>query len=124
MNRLRGVYVDEVNPKMQLAFGDYLLDFSLSTSGTGATQNDGTGAGFRKSRKNGGALILTAGPETLYIVGKDIRIAYKLKDPKTGQYAATESVEEGSFVNNQWVPGRRINGDETYFVNFSKVKAI
>ncbi len=121
---LRGIYVDEVNPKMQLELGDYLLDFSLATSGTGTTQNDGTGAGFRKSRKNGGALILRAGPESLYIVGKDIRIAYKLKDPKTGQYAATESVEEGTFVNNQWVPGRRINGDETYFVSFSDVKAV
>jgi hypothetical protein len=121
---LQGIYVDEVNPKMQVTFGDYLLVFGLATSGTVTTQNDGTGTGFRKSRKNGGALILRAGPESLYIVGKDIRISYKLKDSKTGHYAATESVEEGSFVNNQWVPGRRINGDEAYFVNFSGVKAM
>lgn len=120
---LRGIYVDEVNPKASLEFGEYLLDFSLSAP-SGSTQNDGTGTGFRKSRKNGGALVLRAGPETLYILGKDIRIAYRLKEAKTGQYAATESVEEGRFVNNQWVPGRRINGDEQYFVSFGDVKAV
>ena len=35
--------------------------------------------------------------------------------------AAIDFADEGTFVNGKWVPGRRLNGDETNTSTFSGV---
>jgi hypothetical protein len=123
-DKMSGLLVDDVNSKQSARMGDYEISVTLAASSAQGTQNDGTGTGSRKLRKDGGALIIQAGEDEFYIVGKDIRIGYALAEKNSILNAVTELVEEGTFRDNKWIPGRRINGDETYFLRFNEVKCV
>ncbi|MBV9443324.1 MAG: DUF5597 domain-containing protein, partial [Acidobacteriaceae bacterium] len=59
-----------------------------------------------------GVLFIHAGPDEFYVSGNGGVLVYftslQGKAPLTG----IESLDEGSFIDGQWKPGRRLNGDE------------
>ena len=62
---------------------------------------------------NHGGLIIQAGDEEFWFAGQGITVTFKGADsgpPKVG----IDVAEEGAFVNDQWVAGRRLNGDQTH----------
>jgi hypothetical protein len=65
------------------------------------------------SRKGvkGAGLILSTGPDEFYVAGLGVSVRYSSRD--NALTARIGEVDEGSFVDGKWSPGRRLNGDET-----------
>ena len=59
----------------------------------------------------GGGLILQLGEGEFLLAGLNYKAAPKLKRDDPG-FVDVLSITEGSFENGQWIPGRRLNGDE------------
>ena len=64
---------------------------------------------FGHSAENGFGLIVAMGPDEFLGVGKGFRVTFT---PGSGQQAGIAAVDEGTFEDGKWVPGRRLNGDE------------
>src|SRR5208282_732108 len=52
------------------------------------------------------------GPDEYVVAGKNAQITFS-PNPPAQEVAAVASIDEGTFVDGQWIPGRRLNGDET-----------
>lgn len=76
-------------------------------------------ASFRSpmsSANNGACLCLQVDQNECYIMGKDCGITFQsLTEGKPDLDFLL--VEEGTFADGQWIPGRRLNGDETARLN-------
>jgi len=58
------------------------------------------------------AIFIAAGPDEFYAAGNGVNVAFSPNTPGP-PLAGLATVEEGVFVNSQWVPGRRLAGDDT-----------
>jgi hypothetical protein len=58
------------------------------------------------------AIIIAAGPDEYFIAASGMTIAFSPSTPGPA-LAGLGTVEEGSFVNGRWTPGRQLAGDET-----------
>jgi beta-galactosidase GanA len=59
-----------------------------------------------------GGLVIQIGPDEFLVAGIGMDVFFGtsgIADPIAG----LERVDEGKYVNGKWVPGRRLNGDET-----------
>ena len=60
-----------------------------------------------------GGLVMASGPDEFVFAGTGMTITFETGSEATGVVGIL-SVEEGRFVNGQWQPGRRLNGDQTH----------
>jgi hypothetical protein len=60
----------------------------------------------------GSAIFIAAGPDEFYVTGSGIILTFAPNTPGL-PIAGLATVEEGSFVNGRWVPGRLMAGDST-----------
>jgi len=103
-NMMAGVLVDKEHPTDKVQLGEYTLQARL--------------AGERKPDIAGGIIILT-GPEEYLIAGSGLDIIFEPNKRGNLPYIGLATVEEGTFKNGEWVPGRRLNGDEIHTSTFS-----
>ncbi|HEU5137173.1 MAG TPA: DUF5597 domain-containing protein [Steroidobacteraceae bacterium] len=66
----------------------------------------------QQSIANHGGLAIQSGKD-FWIAGQGVTITFKEADSNPAA-VGIESAEEGVFVNGAWVPGRRLNGDQTH----------
>ena len=66
---------------------------------SGPTEND-TAAG----------IVIATGPDEFLAVGKGLMVLFSTSTPS--EMVGFATVEEGTFVDGKWIPGRRLNGDE------------
>jgi beta-galactosidase GanA len=64
-----------------------------------------------KGAKTGGGLVIATAPDTFVIAGTNYGIRFASRPNKPG-HTAWLSIEEGTFRDGKWMPGRRLNGDE------------
>ncbi len=89
--------------------------FRINVVYAGKVSNFISGGGFPTPKQpgtpDGGGFLIQEDEETFTCVGLDYRLEFQ---PRYGctDGIAYDFVEEGSFINDQWVPGRRLNGDE------------
>ena len=57
-------------------------------------------------------LFIQLGPDDYAIVGRSESVYFESATDPT-QSVGLATVEEGQYVDGRWVPGRRLNGDET-----------
>jgi hypothetical protein len=57
-------------------------------------------------------LFIATGPDEYFVVGNGVRATFSSNTPGT-RLAGLGTVEEGTFVNGRWVPGRLLAGDDT-----------
>jgi hypothetical protein len=57
-------------------------------------------------------MFILTGPDEFVVMGSGGQITFhpNTPGPKT---ASISTLEEGSYVHGRWVPGRRLNGDDT-----------
>ena len=60
-----------------------------------------------------GGLVIATGPDEFVFAGTGTTITFETGSEAAGLVGIL-SVEEGRFVNGQWQPGRRLNGDQTH----------
>jgi len=58
------------------------------------------------------ALFVATGPDEFFVAGKGIKVTFTPNTPGP-PYAGLASVEEGTFVDGHWVPGRSLAGDDS-----------
>jgi beta-galactosidase GanA len=63
------------------------------------------------------AILIATGPEEFFAAGSGVTIRVSPNTPGPPR-AGFATVEEGVFVNGRWVPGRRLNGDDSDEGNF------
>ncbi len=93
---LHGFVLDNDHPSVDFALSGYTLHVSLDES-------------FGNHANNGFGLIMATGPDEFLGAGEGFKVTFT---PRSGLRAGIASVDEGSFDDGKWVPGRRLNGDE------------
>jgi len=100
LGKVTAALLDKETPKAKVRLGDYTIE-----------------ARFREGRGPGGpdavtGLFIQVGPDDYVIVGRSMGVYFEpATDP--AQSVGLAVVEEGQYVDGRWVPGRRLNGDET-----------
>jgi beta-galactosidase GanA len=68
-----------------------------------------------------GGLVIAVSPDEYVFAGTGLTVTFeaagfgdKLGDKPGDQQVGLLSVEEGKYVNGQWLAGRRLNGDQTH----------
>lgn len=57
-----------------------------------------------------GCIIIEVSPDEFYVAGVGVVVSFS--SIAAGKIAGLISVDEGKFVNDNWIPGRRMNGDQ------------
>jgi beta-galactosidase GanA len=108
LGRMTGVLLDKDNPSLDVKLGNYRIhlvhDYTWEWSGPGR---------LAPIWPIAGAVIINSGPREYTIAGNGV-IATFAPDPPIAGVSGIERIEEGSFQNAKWVPGRRLNGDENH----------
>jgi len=84
--------------------GNYNLEARL------ASRNFGGAAAAPPDRV--AALFVATGPDEYVIVGRSINV-YFTAATEPSESVGLATVEEGVYADGKWIPGRRLNGDET-----------
>jgi hypothetical protein len=63
------------------------------------------------------AIFIATGPDEYFAAGSGVTVTFSPNTPGP-PLAGLATVEEGAFVNGRWVPGRRLNGDDSDEGNF------
>ena len=58
------------------------------------------------------AIFIATGPDEYFAAGSGVKVTFSPNTPGP-PLAGLATVEEGTFVNGRWVPGRRLNGDDS-----------
>jgi beta-galactosidase GanA len=93
-----GFLLDEANPSVTRDLGEYEVEISLDDI-----------FGFKASIGYG--LIIATGPQTFIGAGSGFGVAFRHKSGGAARVGIA-AVDEGEFRDGEWVPGRRLNGDE------------
>ena len=124
-DRMRGLLVGTDNPAPSVEMGDYIFTLQSSVRdrraanyGQGAEQMAAENAALaarNQQQAKSGALIIQTSADEFYIIGINTRFSFESKDSKGGA-VLHEVIEEGTFKNGVWIPGRRLNGDEDHAI--------
>ncbi len=66
---------------------------------------------FGNQASAGFGIIMATGVDEFLGAGKGFRVSFVPRSTNA-QHVGIASIDEGAFVDGQWVPGRRLNGDE------------
>jgi beta-galactosidase GanA len=97
---ISAVYLNAQNPTEKVSLGGYVLR-------AGLLANRRT----NQMPERAYGIILAAGPDEFLVAGSDLQISFGT-DPYSEETVGLGPVEEGRFEKGEWVPGRRLNGDE------------
>jgi hypothetical protein len=133
---IAAVVLTAASPAQTVQLGNYTFDFAMGrmrgpaapppAAGT-ATPAAGRGgaapgaapaaAGAAPAGRGGAAaaqsyaLIMSTGPDDFVILGNGIQATFSASKPAPSA-AGIGTLEEGTYVDGRWVPGRRLNGDD------------
>lgn len=104
---MRGILLTNENRVDTISLGGYKLivkhEYNLGWS-------PGSGA---EIWPEAGGLIICSDPGEYWVAGTGMEIRF-LSEDKVRTHAGIDKVEEGRFVDGNWVPVRRLNGDQTH----------
>jgi beta-galactosidase GanA len=92
----------------------FVLDHDHSTADfvmNGYTLHVALDNSFGGPAKEGFGLIMATGTDEFLGAGQGFRVTFTSR-PETGAQVGIGAVTEGKFEDGNWVPGRRLNGDE------------
>jgi len=95
---IHGFTLDKQRPTAELTIGPCTFHLSLDDS-------------FGSRADSAYGLIMATGPSEFLGVGKGFSVSLTSSAP-SGQQVGIAWVDEGTFQDGKWVPGRRLNGDE------------
>jgi hypothetical protein len=95
---IHGFLLDPAHPSYTFVMKDIAVHVSLDEI-------------FGYHAQSGYGLIIREGPDSFLGVGKGFRVSFTPSDASAPQLGLA-SVDEGTFVDGDWVAGRRLSGDE------------
>jgi beta-galactosidase GanA len=93
---IHGFVLDRDHPSVDFTMSGYTLHVSLDEI-------------FGARAESGFGLIMADGSDQFLGAGKGFRVSFT---PQSGKPVGIAAVDEGKFEDGNWVPGRRLNGDE------------
>ncbi len=102
---MAGVVLDSASQVARITMGDYVFTFRHEYSWPYARHSEGDSPRF-------GGLIIAAGPDEYYIAGRGLVVTFSTT--KEGTQAGIGALDAGKFVDGRWVPGLRMNGDQSH----------
>lgn len=93
-----GFVLDRAHPTANFVMNGYTLHVSLDNS-------------FYGTAESGFGMIMADNKDAFLGVGKGFRVTFT-PFPDNGPRAGISAVDEGRFDDGNWIPGRRLNGDE------------
>ena len=106
LGKITAVLVDKETPRSKVRLGDYTIEARFAPR----SQDPNAPVAGPVDRVAG--LFIQLGPDDYVIVGRSMEVNFETATDAT-QSVGLATVEEGQYVNGRWVPGRRLNGDET-----------
>jgi hypothetical protein len=103
---MTAVLVDNETPRSKVRLGDYTIEARFAAR----AQDPNAPVAAPVDRVAG--LFIQTGPDDYVIVGRSMNVYFESATDAT-QSVGLASADEGQFVEGRWVPGRRLNGDET-----------
>jgi len=97
---IAGFVLDADHPSVTRTLGDYELQITLDKV-------------FAYKAESGCGLVIATGPDTFLGAGFGFCVAFRPRTPGPGQ-VGIGAVEEGEYRDGEWIPLRRLNGDETW----------
>jgi hypothetical protein len=95
------VSLNRQNPAQEVQLGDYTLKVELRRNRRAPNAMPELGYG----------IFIAVGPEEYVVAGSDVQVTFSPNTPGP-PVAGLAVVEEGTYANGRWVPGRVLNGDE------------
>jgi len=106
LGKVTAVLVDKDTPRAKVRLGDYTIEARFAPR----SQDPNAPVAAPVDRVAG--LFIQLGPDDYVIVGRSINVYFESATDTT-QSVGLVSSDEGQYVEGRWVPGRRLNGDET-----------
>jgi len=95
------------NPSQKIQVGNYTLEAAaLRPRGVPGAPPP------QAALPSAAAVFIAVGPDEYFVAGSGMTVRFSPNTPGPA-LAGLGTVEEGSFVNGRWVPGRQLAGDET-----------
>jgi len=101
-----GVLLDSMNQKVKLRLGDYTFTARHEYSWKYAARTE-------TEPPRVGGLIIALAPDEFLVAGSGIIVTFGARAPD-GAKAGIARIDEGRWMNGNWIPGRRLNGDQSH----------
>jgi beta-galactosidase GanA len=95
---VHGFVVGKGNPRIDFTMNGYTVHVTLDEI-------------FGQHAEDGFGLIIATGPDEFLGAGEGFRVTFTPRN-FAGPQAGIAAVDEGTFEDGKWIPGRRLNGDE------------
>jgi hypothetical protein len=103
---MAGVVLDSANQETRITLGDYVFNVKHEYSWRYARQTEGENPRF-------GGMIIMVSPDEFFIAGRGLVVTFETSTNDDTQ-AGIGSLDAGKFVDGKWVPGLRMNGDQSH----------
>jgi hypothetical protein len=100
---IKAVSLNAQHPAETVKLGNYTFAFSM-----GRMRGPAPAAGAN-AQSSSYAIVISTGPDDYTILGSGVQATFNGPGPSP---AAVAKLEEGTYVDGRWVPGRRLNGDD------------
>ena len=103
---MAGVILDSASQKAEIKLGDYIFIVHHEYSWPYAPKTEGENPRY-------GGMIIMVSPDEYYVAGRGMVITFRSAS-NDGKIIGIGNNAEGKFVNGKWIPGLRLNGDQTH----------
>jgi hypothetical protein len=104
---MTAVLLEPKDPPQKIRLGNYTLEVAFVRP-----RAEKRGEPAPEPPTLAGAIFISTGPDEYYVAGFGVSVSFSPNTPGP-PLAGLDIVEEGTFVNGRWVPGRRLAGDDT-----------
>jgi hypothetical protein len=115
---MRGAYLYPGHSEEYVTIGDYdvtfdrMRSFDIGALMSPAGGDFATPARQSEDRFEGGAILIQTGKDEFYLMGYGVNADFRLKARIPASFCGYDRIEEGTFRDGVFVPGRLLNGDE------------
>lgn len=103
---MAGVMLDSASQTSKIKLGDYVFIVHHEYSWPYAPKAEGVNPRY-------GGLIIMVSPDEFFVAGRGMVITFETAS-NDGSVAGIGSIDEGKFVDGKWIPGLRMNGDQSH----------
>ncbi|MCX6132899.1 MAG: DUF5597 domain-containing protein [Ignavibacteriales bacterium] len=103
---IAGVLLDSAAQKAEVPLGDFIFTIRHEYSWPYAAKSEGENPRF-------GCLIVMVSSNVYFVAGRGVVVTFQPRS-NDGTIAGIGTMESGRFVDRQWAPGIRMNGDQTH----------
>ena len=103
---MAGVVLDSASQEARITLGEYDFNVKHEYSWRYARQTEGENPRF-------GGMIIMVSPDEFFIAGRGLVVTFET-NANDGTQVGIGSLDAGKFVDGRWVPGLRMNGDQSH----------